>query len=124
MKRIAAIDGPVLAPWSPYLPKQAGKDGSVALIALWDIRHKRSPLTKQSYLVKKAIKNKHFGAVLTARTKHKKGLEGLGVHYKRAPFAEAPRGTCGRRKNWDKSIFCPRTGHPVKPQQLWVPKVD
>ena len=122
VERLAAIDGPVLAPWSPYLPKQAGKEGSVALIALWDIYHKRSPLTDEARLIRRALKKQRFAAVLTARTKHKKGLEGLGTHYTRAPFTEAPRGSCGRRKNWDKSIFCPKTGHPVKPQQLWIPK--
>jgi len=122
VERLKQVDGEILAPWSAYLPKQAGKEGSVALIALWDIRHKRSPLTDESRIIRKAIKKKHFGAILTARTKSKKGLEGLGTHYKRAPFSEAPAGNCGRRKNWDKSVFCPKTGHPVKPQQLWVPK--
>ncbi len=123
VERLREIEGPVLAPWSPYLPKQAGKEGSVALIALWDIRHKKSPLTKESRIIKRHIKKKYFGAILTARTKTKKGLEGLTTHYKRVRF-DAPAGSCGRRKKWDKSIFCPRTGHPVKPQQLWVPKPD
>jgi len=154
VERLAEVEGPVLAPWSSYLPKQAGKEGSIALIALWDIHHKRSPLTKEARLIRRAIKNKHFGAVLTARTKNKKGLEGLGIHYKRTPFVEAPAGTCGIpaprprdgeckpgydkigkrckpsltdhdwERFWSRRVFCPRTGHPVKPQQLWVPKAD
>jgi hypothetical protein len=154
VERLAAVDGPVLAPWSAYLPRQAGKEGSIALIALWDIHHKRSPLTQEARLIKHAIKAQHFGAVLTARTKSKKGLEGLGTSYSRASFAQAPRGSCGipsprakdgkckptfeligKRcspslteydwaKHWSKRVFCPRTGHPVKPQQLWVVKAD
>ena len=123
VERLRQIEGPVLAPWSAYLPKQAGKEGSVALIALWDIRHKRSGLTDESRIVRRHIKKKYFGAILTPRTKTKKGLEGLSKHYKRVRF-DAPAGGCGRRKNWDKSVFCPRTGHPVKPQQLWVPKTE
>jgi hypothetical protein len=106
--QLSEVDGPVLAPWSPYLPVLAGKEGSVALIALWDIDYKRGPLHEEAQVIAEAMENQHWGAVLTSKAKLGRGLR---KHYRRTSFT-APTGR----------TFYPKTGWRVRPSALWVPK--
>ena len=110
VERLREIDGPILAPWQPWMPVQAGHSGSVALIALWDIDHKDGPLYREAQVVAEAIKAKEFGAVLTAKAKLKRGLR---THYRLAPMTR-PTGPA----------LYPKTGWKVRPHSLWVPKAD
>ena len=87
---------------------QAGKSGSIALIALWDIDHPNGPLHKEAQVIARSIKEQRWGAILTARAKLKRGLK---KHYRRSPAFKRPRG---------KTLY-PQTGWRVRPHELWVP---
>ena len=106
--QLAAIEGEVFAPWQPWMPVQAGKKGSVPLIALWDIDHEGGPLHKEAKAIERAIENQRWAAVLTARGELKRGLK---QHYKRTKFRRPP----------GKTLY-PKTGWKVRPHALWVPK--
>jgi hypothetical protein len=110
VRQLEAVDGEVLAPWQPWLPVQAGKSGSIALIALWDIDHKGGPLFEEAQVIADAIEQRQFGAVLTAKASLKRGLK---EHYRSTRF-KGPRG---------RAMY-PKTGWKVRPHQLWVPKED
>ena len=110
VEQLRSIDGPVLAPWQPWMPVQAGKGGSIALIALWDIDHKGGPLYEEAQVIAEAIGDQHFAAVLTAKASLKRGLK---QNYK-VTRMKRPRG----------SALYPKTGWKVRPHTLWVPKND
>ncbi len=111
VEQLRAVDGEILAPWQPWMPVQAGKTGSIALIALWDIDHEQGPLHDEAQVIAKSIRSKHWGAVLSARSKLKRGLE---KHYTKSPQFERPKG---------KALY-PKTGWRVRPHELWLPKPD
>jgi len=104
------IDGPILAPWQPWMPVQAGKSPSIALIALWDIDHEGGPLHSEAQIIAEGIQQKQWAAVLTARSALKRGLK---KHYKKTDF-DRPMG---------RALY-PKTGWRVRPHALWVPKRD
>ncbi len=106
--QLAKVDGEILAPWQPWMPVQAGKKGSIALIALWDIDHEGGPLEEEAKVIGEAIERHHWAAVLTARSELRRGLR---QHYKRTRF-EQPKG---------RALY-PRTGWRVRPHSLWIPK--
>jgi hypothetical protein len=106
VEQLRAIEGPILAPWQPWMPVQAGKAPSVALIALWDIDHAGGPLHKAAGVIAQSISDQRWGAVLTARAKFKYGLR---EHYEKTDF-DRPRG---------KALY-PKTGWRVRPHALWV----
>ena len=108
--QLSGIDGPVLAPWQPWMPVAAGKSPSIALIALWDIDHKGGPLYEEAQVVANSIAAQRWGAVMTAKGKLKRGLS---KHYGMTQF-ERPKGR----------VFYPKTGWRVRPHRLWVPKKD
>ena len=106
--QLRAIDGPILAPWQPWMPVQAGKAPSIALIALWDIDHKGGALHTEAKVIADGIAEHRWAAVLTARSNLKRGLK---KYYQRGEF-ERPRG---------KALY-PKTGWKVRPHALWFPK--
>jgi len=110
VQQLRAIDGPVLAPWQPWMPVQAGKPPSIALIALWDIDHEGGPLHSEAQIIAEGIQQKQWAAVLTARSTLKRGLK---KHYKKTDF-DRPMG---------RALY-PKTGWRVRPHALWVPKRD
>ncbi len=110
LDHIASFDGPVLMPHSPWYPVTLGKPPSFALIALWDITHKRSPLKKEARSVRRAIRAQEFDAVILASKKFEHGLdEAYGrtttIKYK------------GR-------AFYPKTGWRVRPKFIYEPLAD
>ncbi len=107
VEQLRAIDGPVLAPWQPWMPVAAGKAPSIALIALWDLDHVGGPLHEEVGVIAKAMSEGHWGAVLTARGNFKHGLR---THYKRTQF-DRPKG---------RALY-PKTGWKVRPHALWLP---
>lgn len=110
VERLREMEGPILAPWQPWMPIQAGHPSSVALIALWDIDHRDGPLYAEAQVVAEAIKAQEFGAVLTAKAKLKRGLRS---HYRLTPMTR-PAG----------SALYPKTGWKVRPHSLWIPKAE
>jgi hypothetical protein len=106
--QLGQIDGPILAPWQPWMPVQAGNRPSIALIALWDIDHEGGPLYEEAQVISESIANKHWAAILTARSKLKRGLK---THYKKVDF-DRPMG---------RALY-PKTGWKVRPHALWEPK--
>jgi hypothetical protein len=104
--RLAAIDGEVLAPWSPWLPVQAGKQPGFHLIALWDISDHDGPLKAASAAVDAELEAGRWAAVLTSTDKLGHGLK---RGYTTGPRV-APKGQAMK----------PRTGWNVRPQQLWL----
>jgi len=110
VEQLAAIDGEILAPWQPWMVVQAGKTGNIALIALWDIDHEGGPFHKEAQSIAESIREKRWSAVLTAKSKLKRGLK---KHYERTEFKK-PKG---------RSLY-PKTGWRVRPHDLWVPKAD
>jgi hypothetical protein len=106
--RVAAIEGEVFMPHSPWLPHQAGKLPSLPLIALWDIDHAGGPLRPQVATVREAIAARRWAAIITAR----KGLSyGLDEHYKVAETLRHPAGA-----------LLPKTGWKVRPKKIWTAK--
>ena len=110
VEQLAAIDGEVLAPWQPWMVVQAGKTGNIALIALWDIDHKGGPFYEEAQSIAESIREKRWSAVLTAKSKLKRGLN---KHYERTQFKK-PKG---------RALY-PKTGWRVRPHELWLPKTD
>ena len=108
--QLSEIDGPVLAPWQPWMPVAAGKSPSIALIALWDIDHEGGPLHRDAQIIAQSIEEKRWGAVMTAKGKLKRGLS---KHYEMTNF-DRPKG---------RSLY-PKTGWRVRPHRLWIPKSD
>jgi hypothetical protein len=109
IEQLRAVDGDILAPWQPWMPVQAGKSGSIALIALWDIDHEKGPLHEEAQVIAQSIRSQRWGAVLTARSKLKRGLD---KHYQRTPEFKRPKA---------KTLY-PKTGWRVRPHELWLPK--
>ena len=108
VEQLREIDGPILAPWQPWMPVQAGKEPSIALIALWDIDHEGGALHREAQVIARSISDKHWSAVLTSRHRLKRGLK---KHYKKTTF-DKPMG---------RALY-PKTGWRVRPHALWVPK--
>jgi hypothetical protein len=105
---LADIEGEVLAPYSPWYPVLAGKQGGFALIALWDIGHKGGPLKSQSGVVQQSLEEQRWAAVLVANDKFGNGLK----RYYRRARSFTPKG---------RALY-PRTGWNVRPQYLYVPR--
>ena len=106
--RLAAIEGEVLAPWSPWYPVLAGKRPYTHLIALWDIDHKWGPLQDGVEAIKADVEERRWAVIMTANAK---GGFKMGKHYRRsAVLSEIPA----------KALY-PRTGWRVRPHYLYRP---
>ncbi len=108
LEHIRAFDGPVWMPHSPYYPVMVGKEPSLALIALWDVTHARSPLKRESRAINLAIKEQRYDAIIVASKKLKYGLE---EHYSHSE-------TIGYK---GRALY-PKTGWRVRPRFIYTPK--
>jgi hypothetical protein len=104
--RVRELPGPVLSPYAPWLPVQAGHPPAPALIALWDIDHAGGPYRAQVRAFDDAMRAGRWASVLTPDGKLGHGLldayvpgPALGV--------EGP---------------ATRTGWPVRVRRVWVPR--
>ncbi len=104
---IAAFDGPVLMPHSPYYPVMVGKPPSFALIALWDITHRHGPLKREAKAINQAIAEQRFDAIILASKKFRYGLL---QHYEK----DSTINIKGR------SLY-PKTGWRARPRFVYVP---
>ncbi len=102
-------EGPVLAPFSPWLPTYAGHAPSWHLIALWDIRHREGPYQPRVEALLRAAREGHWGTVLLADAEG--DGEGLGV---RRHYDHAQSFTFRGR------TLQPRTGWHRRPASVWV----
>ncbi len=108
LETIAAYDGPVLMPHSPYYPVLVGKEPSFSLIALWDITHKFSPLKDEARCVNRALAAERYDAVILASAKFKYGLE---KNYRNV-----------RTLRYKGRTFFPKTGWRARPRYVFEPK--
>lgn len=105
--KIAAIEGEVWAPWSPWLIHKAGKGPSLHLIGLWDVDHKGSPLHYGLDRVKDDIKNQRWEVILTSGGKPRYDME---RSYRKADRVR-PAGNALR----------PKVGWRTRPDSFWRP---
>ncbi len=61
---LTEVDGPVLSPFAPWLPVQAGHDPGLHLIALWDVDHPGGPFEDGARAVQDAIESGYYGTVI------------------------------------------------------------
>jgi hypothetical protein len=107
---IASFDGPVLMPHSPWYPVMLGKPPSFALIALWDITHRGSPLKREAKAIDRAIREQRFDAIILAKHKFEHGVGSAYEHTSTIKHA-------GR-------TFYPKTGWRVRPRYVYEPKAE
>ncbi len=107
VEEVRALPGDVLSAHAPWLLVQAGKDPSLALIALWDIDHEGGPFHADAARVPAAMASQRWSAILTPDDKLGYGLRD---HYDRAPLAVTGPPT--------------RTGWPIRLRLLWAPKAE
>lgn len=105
---ISRIEGEVFAPQFAWYPAMAGKTPSLPLISLWDIDHKRGPLKQDADVVKKALAERRWAAVLTSAKDIKHDLPLYYTKSQRIPLPSVAMNT--------------RTGYRVKPEWIWLPK--
>ena len=105
---LAAVEGPVLAPWHPWLAVKAGKAPAFHLIALWDIDHDWGPLHDEVDGIRGEIAAHRWGGIMTANDRPAYGIR---EHYERGPMVR-PAG----------EALKPRTGWAVQPHRIWVPR--
>jgi hypothetical protein len=123
VEAVGDIPGPVLAPWYPWIPVQAGKRPYFHLIALWDIMHKESPLRPYGNAVRKDLKSQRWQAILGISTN--KSLR-YGVEESYRSSARLPRDqriAFSTPKEAGAGAMRTRTGWPVRPQSVLVPKI-
>lgn len=105
VEELRALPEPMLVPHAPWLPVLAGKQPSLALIALWDIDHNGGPFKADVRKVKKAIAAKRWKTVVTPDADLGYGLADHYVVAKR--IASGPP---------------TRTGWNVRLRRVWAPK--
>lgn len=106
--RIAAVDGPVLSPYAPWLPVYAGKEPSWHLISLWDLaHHPRTPLPGVGDQVEAAMRDHQWAAVLDAPRSLQFGV--------RASYPRA------ERLPGSAQVLLPKTGWKTRPTLLLRP---
>ena len=114
IETLSALDGPVLAPHSPWYPVMAGKESSFHLIALWDIDNAKGPLGDRVAVIRASMAEQRWGAAmlnqkdLGSRTEDDYGM----------------RETYRLVRELDERKIRPLTGYPVWPQRLYVPVAD
>jgi hypothetical protein len=123
VEAVAKIPGQVLAPWYPWIPVKAGKRPYFHLIALWDIMHKESPLRPYGSSVRADLKAQRWQAILGISPS--KSLR-YGVEESYWSVARLPREqrfSIGIPKEAGAGAMRTRTGWPVRPQLVMVPKI-
>ncbi len=101
------VDGPVLSPFAPWLPVQAGHDPAFHLIALWDVKHPRGPFRTDVNRISNAIRDHHWGAVLDASETFGYGVQKYYVEDQEFVFGS--------------KALMPKTGWRRRPRSLMVP---
>lgn len=108
--KIAAVEGEVWAPWSPWLLHKAGKGPGLHLIGLWDVDHDGSPLHYGLDRVKADIADQRWEVILTSGGKPRYQLQ---EHYRKAERVR-PAGNALR----------PKVGWRTRPDSFWRPRTE
>lgn len=105
--RLRSIEGEVLMPHAPWYPVLAGKAPSFPLIALWDVDHggRLSPFAQR---VDQAIAARRWAAIIVPDGKLG---HGLAEHYQ-----------VGETLRYTGRAFYPKTGWPVRPRLVYLPR--
>jgi 4-amino-4-deoxy-L-arabinose transferase-like glycosyltransferase len=94
VETLEAVDGPVLAPYSVELARQAGKGSSVHAMSMIDILQSSDTERARALVValEQALLSKRYHAIVLADTSWEIDLPALRTHYRRAttPLDEAP----------------------------------
>ncbi len=109
VEEVAAIDGEVLTPWSPWIAVQAGKAPTFHLIGLWDINHDDGPLVDQVAPIAADIEAHRWVAIAVMSEKNMP--PGTKKYYRR-----------GKAIGVGGPKLRPKTGWRVKPRNFWRPK--
>ncbi len=100
---------PILSPFAPWLPVQAGHEPSWHLIALWDVsRHEGSPFPESEKRVVDAMRARHWGTVVDGTKTMAFGLKSGYILDETLPGASG--------------VFVPKTGWRTRPKATLVPK--
>jgi len=110
VEAIAELEPPVLSPFAPWLPVQAGFEPGFHLIALWDVAHKTGPYPNARQQISDEMKAHYWGTVIDSRTSMKFGV---GEAYRRAGTI-APKGRA----------MTPKAGWTAKPSFIRVPRKE
>ena len=108
-KMVEHCDGPIWSPYFAWLPVYAGQDPSLHLISLWDVDHKKGPLSAPAGSVKKAVRDHHYACVLEG------GRQPLAYGVPKAYRSV-------ERFQFPGADMKPKTGWPVRPRTLLVPR--
>ena len=81
VQEVAAEEGEVLLPWSPWIAVQAGKAPTFHLIGLWDINHAGGPLVEYVKPIAKDFANHRWASV--AVMSEQSMPTGIKKHYQR-----------------------------------------
>ena len=109
IERLSEVDGPILAPQSPFYPVLAGKETGFALIALWDIDHEGGPFHDDVEVIKRSLAERHWGAVLVGND-DKIGY-GLPRNYQKAERFAFPGRALYTKTGWARApryLYLPR----------------
>ncbi len=108
---LKTIDGPILSPYAPWLPVQAGHDPHFHLISLWDIDHKDGPFVESGRLINQSIAKGRWAAIVDAE-------RGMGHGVKYAYHVD-------KRFNFGgNGVFMAKTGWRQRPSVVWLPGRD
>jgi hypothetical protein len=102
------MPGPVLSPYAPWLPVQAGHEPSFHLIALWDVDHEGGPFYADVARIKAAVQAQHWATIVDASPGMAFGVPERYRLVKRLPLKPGE--------------FAPRTGWRATPARLLAPK--
>ena len=111
IEKLRSLDGPILAPHSPWYLVMAGKEPSFHLIALWDIDKPESPLRKHAIRLEKTVSGRKWTAIL--------GESGeLG---RRIDRSVKGRYRITHRFHHPGRALFPKTGHSRRPEHILLP---
>jgi hypothetical protein len=101
--------GPVLAPFSAWLPTYAGHPPSLHYMGVWDLDYPGGPLVDELDEVRKAVRKHHWPTAIDGDQAFPYGLR---KHYRHDGAPLVGEGGALR----------PKTGWPTRPERLMVPK--
>lgn len=113
VERLEQREGPILSPFAPWLPVQAGHPPSIHLIALSDVddqAHKASPYPGIRLQFEESIASGHWPTILDTQDSFRFGVK---KHY-----------VVQRKQDYQTGEFYPKTGWRKRPEVLRGPKRD
>ena len=111
VRKIAAIDGPVLSPFGAWIPTYAGRPPSLHAQGVWDCNYVGGPYQDDLAEIQRALREHRWTLVLGGEFRL---LGDLTEH-------SEPR---GEMMPTDDDTFRPMTGYPARPWRWLVPRED